>query len=296
MTWPKKAKQKLARIARHLDKEADELADYQQQEKLLGERNSYSKTDPDATFMQTKGKQIRPAYNVQVSTENQFIVHYSISQNAADSVGFGEHVDQINQRGEKYLPQNYSSDSGYGNEENYQKLEEHGINNYMKFNNFHYEQTNAFKNNPFLKEHFQYDPQLDYYLCPKGRKLFFREEKTMKTKTGYESQVKVYECEGCSGCEFKDKCTRSKGNRTLEIREKLESYKNQARDNLTSEKGIALRKQRNIDVEPVFGDWKYNQGYNRIRLRGKKKVFTDIGWLSLSHNIRKLQIRLKMAV
>lgn len=293
---PKKAKQKLARIARHLSKEADDLAGYQQQEKLLGERNSYSKTDTDATFMQTKGKQVRPAYNVQVSTENQFIVHYSISQNAADSVGFGEHVDQIKQRGEKYLPKNYSSDSGYGNEENYQKLEELGINNYMKFNNFHYEQTNAFKNNPFLKEHFQYDPQQDYYLCPKGRKLFFREQKTMKTKTGYESQVKVYECEGCAGCEFKDKCTRSKGNRTLEIREKLESFKNQARDNLTSEKGIALRKQRNVDVEPVFGDWKYNQGYNRIRLRGKKRVFTDIGWLSLSHNIRKLQIRLKMAV
>ncbi len=293
---PKKGKQQLERIARHLDKEAENLEGYQQQEKILGERNSYSKTDPDATYMQTKGKQIRPAYNVHISTENQFITHYSVSQNAADSAGFTEHVDQIRARGEKYLPENYSSDSGYGNEENYEKLEEHGINNYMKFNNFHFEQTNAFKNNPFLKEHFLYDPQQDYYICPKGRKLFFREVKTIKTKTGYESQAKVYECEGCTGCEFKDKCFRAKGNRTIEIRTKLESYKDQARKNLNSEKGIKLRKQRNVDVEPVFGDWKHNQAYIRLRLRGNDKVQTDIGWLSISHNIRKLQIRLKTAV
>jgi hypothetical protein len=166
----------------------------------------------------------------------------------------------------------------------------------MKFNTFHHEQTNAFKNNPFLKEHFQYDPQHDYYICPKGQKLSFREQRILTTKTGYQSQVKIYECEGCLGCEFKDKCSRAKGNRTIEIRAKLESYKHQARKNLTSEKGIKLRKQRNVDVEPVFGDWKYNQAYIRLRLRGNDKVLTDIGWLSLGHNIRKLQIRLKKAV
>jgi transposase len=293
---PKKSKQKLERIARHLEKEAKHLTGYEQQEKILGERSSFSKTDPDATYMQTKGKQIRPAYNVHISTENQFITHCSVSQNAGDSAGFTEHVDQIEARGEDYLPKNYSSDSGYGNEENYQKLEALDINNYMKFSNFHHEQTNTFKKNPFLKEHFLFDPQQDYYICPKGRKLSFREQRNVTTKTGYKSQVKIYECESCDGCEFKDKCCRSKGNRSIDIREKLESYKNQVRNNLNSEKGIKLRKQRSVDVEPVFGDWKYNQGYTRLRLRGSDKVLTDIGWLSLSHNIRKLHIRQRIAV
>ena len=292
---PQKTKQKLQRLTRHLEKESENLAKYEQQEDLLGERNSYSKTDPDATFIQMDGGQIKPAYNVQISTENQFVTNYTVSQNAADSVGFVEHVDKIKERGDKYLPKNYSGDSGFGNEENYEKLEKLGINNYLKFNNFHHEQTQAFQQNPFLKEHFQYNPEQDYYICPKGQKLLLTEHKTIKTKTGYKSEVKSYQCEDCNGCEFKEKCTRSPQNRTIEVREKLEKFKNQARSNLTSETGIALRKQRNIDVEPVFGDWKHNQGYRRVRLRGKKKVLIDIGWLSLSHNLRKLHIKAKKA-
>ena len=128
------------------------------------------------------GGQIKPAYNVQISTENQFVTNYTVSQNAADSVGFVEHVDKIKERGDKYLPKNYSGDSGFGNEENYEKLEKLGINNYLKFNNFHHEQTQAFQQNPFLKEHFQYNPEQDYYICPKGQKLLLTEHKTIKTK------------------------------------------------------------------------------------------------------------------
>ena len=47
----------------------------------MGERNSMSKTDPDATFMRMKedrmrNGQLKPGYNLQISTNNQFIVHY----------------------------------------------------------------------------------------------------------------------------------------------------------------------------------------------------------------------------
>lgn len=268
---------------------------YEQQESLLGERNSYSKTDPDATFIRMDGNQLKPAYNVIISTEDQFITNYTVSQNAADSVGFVEHVEKIKKRGDKYLPKKYVGDSGFGNEENYEKLDELAIASYLKFNNFHYEQTRAFQENPFLKEHFLYDPQQDYYLCPQGRRLVLKGETTITTKTGYKSQVKIYQCVGCDGCPFKDKCCRSQSNRTIEVREKLEKYKDQARDNLTSEAGIQLRKQRNVDVEPVFGDWKYNQGYRRLRLRGEDKVIVEIGWLSVSHNICKIHIKVNIA-
>lgn len=292
---PKKAKQKLQRIARHLEKESERMEDYEQQESLLGERNSYSKTDPDATFMRMDGDQLKPAYNVIISTEDQFITNYTVSQNAADSVGFVEHVEKIEKRGDQYLPKKYVGDSGFGNEENYEKLDGLKIASYLKFNNFHYEQTRAFQENPFLKEHFLYHAQQDYYVCPQGQKLLMRELKTITTKTGYKSQVKIYQCEGCDGCPFKDKCTRSEKDRTIEVREKLDKYKNQARDNLTSEAGIKLRKQRNVDVEPVFGDWKYNQGYRRLRLRGEGKVIVEVGWLSVSHNIRKIHIKVNIA-
>ena len=62
------------------------------------------------------------------------------------------------------------------------------------------------------------------------------------------------------------------------------------RGNLTSEKGIELRKQRNVDVEPVFGDIKWNHGYARFKLRGKEEVNVEMGLLSIAHNLKKLSL------
>ena len=62
---------------------------YERQEELLAERRSYSKTDTDATFMRMKedhmkNGQLKPGYNVQVGTENQFVTGFSIHQNPGD--------------------------------------------------------------------------------------------------------------------------------------------------------------------------------------------------------------------
>ncbi len=60
------------------------LEKYEEQTKVLAGRNSYSKTDPDATCMRMKEDRgaerpwAKPAYNVQVGTEGQFIVGYSV--------------------------------------------------------------------------------------------------------------------------------------------------------------------------------------------------------------------------
>jgi hypothetical protein len=67
---------------------------------VLGERNSFSKTDPDATFLRMKedhmkNGQLKPGYNVQVGTENQFIVGFSVHQRAGDAGCFIPHLDQL---------------------------------------------------------------------------------------------------------------------------------------------------------------------------------------------------------
>ena len=56
---------------------------------------------------------------------------------------------------------------------------------------------------------------------------------------------------------------------------------------LNSEQGIAHRKKRCHDVEPVFGNIKHNHGFRRFMLRGKKKVEIEWGLISIAHNIRK---------
>ena len=79
------------KLKRSVEKVKSECApkqkEYESKLEILGDRNSYSKTDPDATFMRMKedamnNGQTKPGYNVQISTENQFITNYGIERPA----------------------------------------------------------------------------------------------------------------------------------------------------------------------------------------------------------------------
>ncbi len=286
----KKITRSLKSKSSKLEKSAQKLAEYEKQEQTLAGRNSYSKTDTDATFMQMKNEEVKPCYNIQVSTENQYVTNTSISQNAADCTDFPQHYQKIEVRGQKYLPNNAVADSAYGSEENYAELDRLEIaGNYLKYNSFHQDIKGGNKN-PFHKDHFTYHAETDCYQCPMNKELAFKEEQEQTTKNGYHFKVRIYQCSQCGECEKKNLCTTADHNRSVQRREKFEEYKAQAKANLTSPKGIALRKQRNTDVETFFGDLKQNAGYRRMRLRGKEKVQMEINYLSIAHNMRKVQI------
>ncbi len=285
----KKKKQKMETAKNRLNKEADKLAKYEGQEDLLSGRNSYSKTDTDATFMRMKDDRLRAAYNAQISTENQFITNYSISQNPSDTVTFPDHLEKIEQRGETYKPNNYMGDSAYGSEENYSLLADHNIQNYLKYNTFHPEKKKHFKKNkPFHKSNFTYNIQEDCFICPAGKKLTYQKTFQAKSKTGFISDVRVYEFQACRACAFKPQCTKSKNNRQIHYNVKLEKFKAQARTNLDSLYGIALRKRRGPEVETFFGDLRHNCRFNRFLLRGLVNTEHEFGLLAIAHNLRKI--------
>lgn len=144
----KKQKRTIQSKIKKLNKETEKLEKYEQQQKNLDGRNSYSKTDIDSTFMRMKDDRLRATYNVQLSTENQFIMNYSVSQNASDTASFAQHLEKAEKRGEKYLPDNYMGDSAYGSEENYTLLEKNDIDNYLKYNTFHQDQKGKKSKNP----------------------------------------------------------------------------------------------------------------------------------------------------
>jgi len=269
-----------------LDKSAEKLSQYEQQEEILNGRNSYSKTDTDATFMRMKNDELRAGYNVQLSSENQFVTNITVSQNASDTATFPEHFEKIVERGEKYIPQNNIADAAYGSEENYTILEKHKVGNYLKYTSF-YQDTKGGNKNPFHRDHFKYNQQEDFYICPQGSELHFITEEKRKTVCGFETTVKIYQATNCQSCKFKEKCTKGE-NRTVQRNENLEKFKKEAYENLTSEKGKELRIQRNIDVEPIFGDIKENAGYRRFRLRTKEKVEAEVAYLCIAHNVRKI--------
>jgi transposase len=273
-------------------KEVEKLKKNQQQKDMLGGRNSCSKTDTDATFFRMKEdhigmSQLKPAYNVQIATENQYILGYGVYQKAADTSVFIPFMNRVKDHLSK-KPQNVIGDAGYGSEENYEYLANNHIGNYLKYQNFNYEKTSAFKNRKFLSEHFEYDKDRDQYKCPEGQVLDYVFTKSVKSPNGYQAERMVYRARNCDSCRNKSECNKGSGNRTLEVSPRLIEYKNTARKNLESEEGIKLRSQRGVDVESVFGQIKHNKQFRRFYTRGLKNVNTEWALISLAHNIKKM--------
>jgi transposase len=283
------AKKETTRTIKTIEKDLlPKLERYEQQEKPLKGRNSYAKTDTDATMFRMKDERLLPAYNLLMGTQHQFILGYSFhQQKASEADAFCAHMERFQQMS-GHFPFCVVGDSGYGSQENYTFLEEHHIDNYLKYNTFHYEQKKKFRDDAYRKDNFSYDPSSDTYSCPQGRTMILKEINTDETSNGYPVTNRLYQCEDCRDCPVAAMCKRGQGNRTIQINPTLQAYRAQARENLTSKRGLALRGQRNCDVEPVFGDLKHNQGYQRYRLRGLPKVNIETALLSMAHNMKKI--------
>ncbi len=258
-------------------------------------RNNFSKTDTDATFMRMKedymrNGQLKPGYNIQMGTQKQFILGYSLHRRAGDPNCLKEHLEKFKTWLGVY-PRNLAADAGYGSEENYSYLEEKQITAYVKDNRFHYEQKRNYKKKrPYQAENFEYDPEVDEYECPQKKRLRYAYIKPYKSENGFISERRVYICEDCYQCPVKTQCTRSKYNRQIQIGVDWERLKQKARDNLLSLQGLEMRSRRPVEVEAVFGQLKQNWGFRRFLLRGKQKVTTEWGLLCIAHNIAKAAV------
>lgn len=267
-------------------------AKYEQQEETLGDRNSYSKTDTDATFMRMKDDhmrngQLKPGYNVQISTSNQYIVNYTIHPNPTDTTTLKAHLEQ-HEASFGNNPKVLTADAGYGSEENYELLNSKEITGYVKYGLFDKEQNKNYKSKkPFSPDKLFYNVSEDYYICPMGQRMTFIGNTKRKTSTGFEQRLKKYQAINCKDCPLNGVCHKSQENRIIEINVNLQTHKQKAFELLNSEEGIKKRKQRCHDVEPVFGNIKSNHGFKRFMLRGKTKVEIEWGLLAIAQNIRK---------
>ncbi|MBS7320484.1 MAG: IS1182 family transposase [Myroides sp.] len=290
----KKSKAKLRYIKQNFEKN---LRKYEEQEAILGERNSYSKTDPDATFMRMKedhmqNGQLKPGYNAQISTENQIIINYTLHQNPTDTKTLKPHLENLKETyGEEIFKkiENITADAGYGSEENYDYLEKEELTAYVKYNTFEKEQDKNYqkKHKTFSKENLYYNQEEDYYVCPIGQKMHKTHESTKTTQAGYIQQLSHYQAQNCEGCPLRGVCFKAQGNRSIERNHNLERHKEKIRELLTSQTGIQKRKQRSADVEPVFAQMKHNNNFRRFSLKGIQKTELEFGLMALAHNLRK---------
>lgn len=269
---------------------------YEAQQAAFAGRSSFSKTDPDATFMRMKDDDAgagrpRAAYNVQIGTENQFVVDATVHQRPGDTACAIPHLEHAKARLGR-LPSSIVADAGYGSEENYAYLEAEGAEAYVKHAEFFRECRNAkWREDEMRVANWAYDEAADEYTCPEGRTLGFTGEERRVSELGYESTVRVYACAGCSGCTRRERCSKSAdpdAPRQIRVNPTLNGYRRRASEMLHTEVGSALRKRRSVDVETVFGDIKRNLGFARFTLRGLEKVSHEWRLVAAGHNIRKL--------
>lgn len=266
------------------DKEHPKLSKYEAQQQILGERNSYSRTDPDATFMRLKDqspfdKLLAPAYNLQMGAQHQYILGYSLHSNAADKVNLDEHLDSL-----PFTPEWLCADGGYGSLYNFEDLKERGITAVIKA------PTNHRRPKPYSRYAMDYHPEKDEYRCPQDRGMPLKETKPYAYGPDKQrsATTRVYECTNCSGCPVKADCTYGDGNRTIQFTSELEDWKQVMAERMSGGKGKRMSRNRGLEIESVFGLLKANDGLNRLTMRGLKMADIEVGLKSIAHNIRKM--------
>jgi hypothetical protein len=172
-------------------------------------------------------------------------------------------------------------------------LADHRVGSYVKYNTFHRQQEKhrkpeLIRKALFRSENFPYDPDQDVFICPANQPMTYQGTRRERTENGYWTELRHYQASGCNSCPLKPECTRAKGNRQIRMSFRLRRFREQACANLLSEQGRALRIQRNVEVESVFGHIKHNRRFRRFSLRGLEKVKTEFGLVCIAHNMQKL--------
>lgn len=281
------------KMFKELERHGEKLAEYNSRLEQMEGRNSISKTDPSATFMRMKEEamcngQTKPGYNLQISSENQFITDFALFPNPTDTLTFIPFLGSFPGRYGRF-PKRVVADSGYGSEENYRFMDEAGIEGFVKYNRFHLEHRPRYKPDTFHPDSLYYNEEGDYYICPMGQRMSRTGTLQTRTEGGYISQSACYRAIRCKGCPLRCLCYKAKTNqRTIRVNHRLNAYKRKACELLTSEEGIKERGRRCIEPEAVFGQMKSNMAYRRFRHMGKDKVVMDFTFFAIAFNIKKL--------
>jgi transposase len=288
-------KSQLQRDFEELSGILEKWVEYEWQLRTMGpDRNSYSKTDPDATFHRMKDDhmrngQLKPGYNIQICVNSEFITGIGVYADRNDVNTFVSFVNTLIQKHGK--PYDIAlADAGYESLTNYRFLDSIGVASFIKPTNYEYMKTRKFKKQIGRRENMIFDEAGDYYICANQRHLVFIYEHTFTPKNGVEQTNKVYRCENCEGCVHRQECCKSKDpNKPKEIEVNLEfiAYREASLANITSEYGIRLRTNRSIQVEGTFGVIKQDHHFRRFLCGGNKKVASELYLLAMGFNIRK---------
>lgn len=300
-----KRKTPLQKSIETLEEYLARLKGYNQKLHICGNRNSFSKTDYDATFMRMKedamgNGQLKPGFNLQHGVDAEYITWLSIGPQPTDTTTLIPFLKEA----EEYLKFKYSrivADAGYESEENYLFLEKNGQMAFIKPTNYETSKKRKYRNDIGRIENMRYDETKDSYTCKYEKELPLAYIRHSKSRTGYLSEKHIYQCADCKDCPYKNECIKGnhcktpkeKRNKVLFVAKRFLEYRQKDLERLVTEEGILLRINRSIQAEGSFGDLKQNMRFRRYLSRGSVNVLAESILLAMAKNLKKLHHKIQ---
>lgn len=300
-----KRKSPLQKSIETLEEYLERLKGYTKKLHICGKRNSYSKTDPDATFMRMKedamgNGQLKPAFNLQHGVDSEYIVWLTIGPQPTDTTTLIPFLKET----EEYLAFKYQkiiADAGYESEENYVFLDQNQQLSFIKPSNYEISKKRTYKNDIGRIENMAYDEKSDSYICKNGKQLSFTHVRRSKSKTGYVSEKNIYQCEECKDCPYKKECIKGNNckipieerNKVLSVAKTFLKYREEDLERILSDEGILLRINRSIQAEGSFGEMKQDMQFRRYLSRGTSNVLAESVLLAMAKNVNKLHNKIQ---
>ena len=300
-----KRKSPLQKSIETLEVYLERLKGYTKKLHICGKRNSYSKTDPDATFMRMKedamgNGQLKPAFNLQHGVDSEYIVWLTIGPQPTDTTTLIPFLKET----EEYLAFKYQkiiADAGYESEENYVFLDQNQQLSFIKPSNYEISKKRTYKNDIGRIENMAYDEKSDSYICKNGKQLSFTHVRRSKSKTGYVSEKNIYQCEECKDCPYKKECIKGNNckipieerNKVLSVAKTFLKYREEDLERILSDEEILLRINRSIQAEGSFSEMKQDMQFRRYLSRGTSNVLAESVLLAMAKNVNKLHNKIQ---
>ena len=272
------------RVYEHLVSYQNKLEAYVKHLEICGQRNSYSKTDHDATFMHGKEDYynktgiFKPYYNVQIGVSDEYILHYGVYPNPTDTKTWIPFMETMKAR-YGFLPSKPVADAGYGSYDNYMYNLENEMALTMKYSMFSKEDESSFKKKLYnIKNMKDYGDRLE----SNDGHVYDYSHDNEDTRGNYLRIRQIYKHSNW------DESMKELGiPKSITKDVVLNELQNTAKEKLKSDEGIQTRIQRSIQVEGAFAEIKSNTEYKRIQRRGNKRVKTDICMVIMGYNLKK---------
>lgn len=300
-----KRKNPLQKSIETLECYLEKLKEYTKKIYICGARNSYSKTDTDATFMRMKedamgNGQLKPAYNLQHGVDAEYITWLTIGPQPTDTTTLIPFLKEA----ESYLKFKYkkiTADAGYESEENYMFIKSNGQLSYIKPANYEISKTRKYQKDIGRIENMTYVEDEDLYICRNNQKLTVQHIRHSKSKTGYISNKTIYKCKDCNNCPYKTECIKGNNcktpieerNKVLQVAKTFIKQREENLERILSEEGILLRINRSIQAEGSFGDLKHDMQFRRYLSKGTSNVLAESILLAMAKNINKLHNKIQ---